>query len=516
MQAVLVRLLQDVVEAEHRLDQSQTAQLVQANEGLVLAALASQTEAETAAQALHEAEHATVVDTLTGLPNRSALLDRFAQVLASARRQGSSFALLFLDFDGFKPLNDQHGHAFGDKVLCEAAARMLSVVREVDTVSRHGGDEFLVLLPGLKRVGDAQTVAEKLIAAISAPMVLDGRTVSISASVGIAFYPEDGDTLESLLACADAAMYEAKRLGGAGFALRGGPAAAPASPAQHPGRRGTGDTAALDQRLLQLREANEQLVLAALSAQELQAAAEQAQARQAALLAAVAEELRNPQAPIRITTAMLGRPAVDETLLARVQGIVAEQVSQMTRLVDAANGASGGLKLDTQSVDLAQVIDDAVAAEAPMLEQRHQHFECQRPAGALPVRGNAQALRQIVGNLLVNASKHTHDGGHIGLALAVDGESLVMTVTDDGIGITAPTLRLIFEPFVQDTHALGFHGAGLGIGLTAVRALVQAQGGTLSAHSAGVGCGSQFVVTLPRAPGAEAAVAASGAAGPVG
>ena len=124
MQAVLVRLLQDVVEAEHRLDQSQTAQLVQANEGLVLAALASQTEAETAAQALHEAEHATVVDTLTGLPNRSALLDRFAQVLASARRQGSSFALLFLDFDGFKPLNDQPGHAFGDKVLCEAGARM--------------------------------------------------------------------------------------------------------------------------------------------------------------------------------------------------------------------------------------------------------------------------------------------------------------------------------------------------------------------------------------------------------
>ena len=252
-------------------------------------------------------------------------------------------------------------------------------------------------------------------------------------------------------------------------------------------------------------------MVSALGAQQLQAAAEQAQQRQAAFLAAVADELRNPQAPIRIATAMLGRQPADEPLLARVQGIVAQQMTHMARLVDVANAPAGGLNLDRQPVDMAQVIDAAVAAQRPMLDERRQRFECRRPAGALVVHGDALALRQIVDNLLDNASKHTHDGGRIGLSVAVDAETLAMTVSDDGIGITAPMLHHVFEPFVQDTHALGFNGGGLGIGLTVVRALLQAHGGTLSAHSAGIGCGSEFVVTLPRETSVQAA---AGAAGP--
>jgi diguanylate cyclase (GGDEF)-like protein len=472
-------------------------------------------------QALLEAEQATVLDALTGLPNRTALLERLAQVLAGAKRQGLQFALLFLDLDNFKPLNDQHGHVFGDQVLCLAAARMLSVVREVDTVSRHGGDEFLILLPGLHQPGDAQTVAGKLIAAIGAPMTLDGRTVSVTASVGIALYPEDGDTPETLVARADAAMYEAKRRRTGVFAFHGGGnsagagrAATPSAEAQSPASRGASDAAKLEHRLSQLREANEQLVVSALGAQQLQAAAEQAQQRQAAFLAAVADELRNPLAPIRIATAMLGRQPADEPLLARVQGIVAKQMAHMSRLVDAANGNAGGLQLDHQPVDLAQVIDAAMAALRPLLDERRQRFEYQRPDGTLVVQGDALALHQIVGNLLDNASKHTHHGGRIGLSVAADAETLVMTVSDDGIGITPAMLHHVFEPFVQDTHALGFNGDGLGIGLTVVRALVQAHGGTLTAHSEGIGCGSEFVVTLPRALGVEAAGGAADTAGP--
>jgi signal transduction histidine kinase len=135
----------------------------------------------------------------------------------------------------------------------------------------------------------------------------------------------------------------------------------------------------------------------------------------------------------------------------------------------------------------------------------------------IEIQGDAARLEQIVSNLLDNASKHTHDGGRINLSVVVTAERMVLTVTDDGIGITPQMLPYVFEPFVQDTPALGFHGVGLGIGLTVVRALVRAHGGDLVAHSAGAGSGSQFVVTLPLAacgPITQAAGAAAGDAGP--
>ena len=528
MQALLTRLLQDVVSAETRLDQNQAARLVEANEQLVLAALASQADAETAAKALQNAAQATVLDALTGLPNRTALLDRFVQAIANAKRRGSRFALLFVDLDNFKELNDTHGHAFGDKVLCLAAKRMLAAVREVDTVSRHGGDEFLILLAELNQPRDARTVAEKLIAAVGAPAVLDGQAVSVTASVGITLYPDDGEDFDTLVARADAAMYESKRQRAGGIAFHGvgsideaAPQAHPGAPARPAAGQGADEAIDSDHWHAQLREANEKLVLAALTAQELQAAADQARQRQAAFVAAVADELRNPLAPIRIASAMLGRAPTDEALLPRVQGMVEQQMTQMSRLVgdliDASNVEAGGFELERRSVDLARVIDAAVAAHRPMLEQRAQRFESQRPAGALPVQGDAARLEQIVSNLLDNASKYTPDGGGIRLAVAVTADTLTLTVSDDGIGITAQMLPYVFEPFVQDTRALGFHGVGLGIGLTVVRALVRAHGGTLVAHSAGAARGSQFVVTLPlaaSAPAAPGAQAATGDAGP--
>ena len=516
MQALLTRLLQDVVSAETRLDQNQAARLVEANEQLVLAALASQADAETAAKALQNAAQATVLDAMTGLPNRTALLDRFLQAIANAKRRGSRFALLFVDLDNFKELNDTHGHAFGDKVLCLAAKRMLAAVREVDTVSRHGGDEFLILLAEMNQPRDARTVAEKLIAAIGAPAVLDGQAVSVTASVGITVYPDDGEDFDTLVARADAAMYESKRQRAGGIAFHGvGPIE---EAARQPAGKGADEAIDSDHWHAQLREANEKLVLAALTAQQLQAAAEQARQRQAAFVAAVADELRNPLAPIRIAGAMLGRASTDEALLPRVQGMVEQQMTQMSRLVgdliDASNVEAGALELERRLVDLAQVIDAAVAAHRPMLEQRAQRFELQRPAGALPVQGDAARLEQIVSNLLDNASKYTPDGGGIRLAVAVTADTLTLTVSDDGIGITAQMLPYVFEPFVQDTRALGFHGVGLGIGLTVARALVQAHGGTLVAHSAGAARGSQFVVTLPLAASAPAARAATADAGP--
>jgi diguanylate cyclase (GGDEF)-like protein len=527
MRALLVRLTQDVVCAEKRLDQTQAAGLAEVNEQLVLAALASQSDAEVAAQALQDAVQSAELDALTQLPNRTTLLDRFAQALANARRHGARFGLLFLDLDNFKQINDAYGHAFGDRVLRLAADRLVSAVRRVDTVSRHGGDEFLVLLAELTQPSDAQTVAEKLIEALGAPAELDGHVISLTASLGIAIFPVDGDDFDTLTARADAAMYETKRQRAGGVAFHGkapvaGPGLDPQSgAARHPSaRKGAGAAADAERRLVDLREANEHLVLAALTARELQTAAERARQRHTAFLAAVADELRNPMAPIRIAAAMLGGLPTDERLLPRVQGIVEQQMTQMSRLVgelvDASAVDTGGLALDRRPVDMAQVIDAAVAACRPAMDERGQRFKSHRPPGPIEMQGDAVRLEQIVSNLLDNASKHSYDGGRISLSVVVTADSMALTVSDDGIGITPQMLPYVFEPFVQDIHALGFHGVGLGIGLTVVRALVRAHGGDLVAHSAGAGRGSQFVVTLPvaaRGPIAQVAGAASGDVG---
>jgi diguanylate cyclase (GGDEF)-like protein len=533
MRAVLVRLLQDVVLAERRLEDGQEAAqlVVEANEKLVEATLDNQAKAEVALDALKQAEQSAVLDALTQLPNRRMLIDRFAQAMANARRGGDTrFALLFVDLDNFKQLNDLHGHACGDAVLRLAAARLASAVREVDTVSRHGGDEFVVLLAALHHPRDAQAVAEKLIAAIGAPARLAGHVVRITASVGIALYPDDGEDVETLIARADAAMYRSKRLGAGGIAFYGQassaivvPAAQPVSPAAaaRPGAAAApadphGRAADADRIKARLREANEKLVLAALSAQELLAAAERARQRQNVFVAAVADELRNPAAPIRIASAMLGRgPSQDLPLLPRVQSIVEQQMTQMSRLVgslvDGSAIAGGGLTLDRRWVDLAEVIERAVASHRPRMKERNQRFELHRPAGALGVQGDAALLEQVVGNLLDNASTHTHEGGSISLSVIVDADNLTLTVSDNGFGITAQALPDVFEPFVQNTLALGFEDIGPGIGLTVTRSLVQAHGGRIAAHSPGVNRGSRFVVTLPLVGDAPIATDAAAA-----
>jgi len=510
MQALLVRLLQDVVKAETRIDTAQSAPLVEANEQLVLAALTHQAEAETAVLALEAAEKSAALDPLTGLPNRKTLLDRFSQAIASSKRRGSRSALVFLDLDNFKALNDAHGHPFGDKVLQLAAERMLAAVREVDTVSRHGGDEFLILLAELSQAADARNVAEKLLASVAVPAQIDDIVVTLTASVGIALYPDDGEDVATLVRQADAAMYESKRQRAGGIVMHGEFANSGAAPTAS---RMESNPAAIQRRNEDLRDANEKLILAALSAQELREAAELAQRRQTAVMSAVAEELRNPLAPIRIATAMLGRLPSDEPVLPRVQDILETQLSQMSQLighlVEASEPEASGLEPHHETVDMNAVIDAAVASQRAVMDNRAQHFELECPSGRLEIQGDAVMLQLVVSNLLNNASKHTYDGGRIVLSVAQRNDSLTLTVSDNGIGITPSILPYIYAPFVQDTQALGFNGVGTGIGLTVVRTLVRAHGGTLTAHSAGLKRGSSFVVTLPTAVPVQGATAAN-------
>ena len=153
-------------------------------------------------------------DGLTGLANRTLFLDRLRQSLLASRRTGDNFALLVCDLDGFKSVNDTYGHDTGDRVLQAAAEILRSCCREGDTAARLGGDEFALILPRLSEPDDAALVANRLILALAEPMAVDGDSCSVGASVGIALYPQDGDTIDTLVHAADAAMYASKAAGG--------------------------------------------------------------------------------------------------------------------------------------------------------------------------------------------------------------------------------------------------------------------------------------------------------------
>lgn len=153
-------------------------------------------------------------DKLTGLPNRALLFDRLAQAIAQARRDGKRVALLFSDLDGFKAVNDEHGHEAGDAVLRMSAQRFLACVRAVDTVARFGGDEFAIILGNLDAPEQAGSVAEKIVQAFSQSLTLpDGTECKVGVSVGISIYPEHGSAMDNLIKAADHAMYESKRCG---------------------------------------------------------------------------------------------------------------------------------------------------------------------------------------------------------------------------------------------------------------------------------------------------------------
>lgn len=157
-------------------------------------------------------------DPLTGLPNRRLFADRISVAVAEARRRGRQVAVLFIDVDHLKRVNDELGHSLGDGLLRGIAERIKGCVRACDTVARQGGDEFLVLAPGCQDAAEATEVAQRILEALRPPFPIDGREIRITASVGISFFPQDGDCAEALLASADAAMYRAKAQGRDGYA----------------------------------------------------------------------------------------------------------------------------------------------------------------------------------------------------------------------------------------------------------------------------------------------------------
>jgi diguanylate cyclase len=162
--------------------------------------------AHAVAQARRRAHH----DELTGLPNRALLLDRFKQAVALGARQQKQVALLFLDLDGFKSINDALGHAGGDRLLQQVAARLAACLRTSDTACRYGGDEFVILLPELDGQQSALSTAAKLRARLAAPYHIGATVINVTTSIGIALYPVDGKECGELIRVSDLGMYRDK------------------------------------------------------------------------------------------------------------------------------------------------------------------------------------------------------------------------------------------------------------------------------------------------------------------
>jgi diguanylate cyclase (GGDEF)-like protein len=174
-------------------------------------------DATTARAAAEEITHTAEHDFLTGLPNRLLLNDRIGQAIASAQRHRTEVALLFLDLDGFKHINDSLGHPIGDKLLQSVAKRLVACVRGADTVSRQGGDEFVALLAEVQHPEDAAVLARKMLQAVAEAHPIDRHDLHITTSIGVSVYPDDGLDAETLIKNADTAMYQAKANGRHGY-----------------------------------------------------------------------------------------------------------------------------------------------------------------------------------------------------------------------------------------------------------------------------------------------------------
>lgn len=496
--AILGHLEEDLLAAKTRSGSRQTIQLIEANEQLVVASLRAQADAEGAARALRELSRSAERDPLTGLPNRLLLLDRLAQAIANAKRSDGHVALLFVDLDNFKHINDTLGHNVGDQVLKAVAHRLVSALRVVDTVSRHGGDEFLVILGKVSEAADATVAADKVLKALQAPIWIANQVLHITASIGISVYPQDGDDIEVLIDRADTAMYRAKRSGSSSTVYCADDTAEPATARQPQPEPERSD---LEQRYLHVREANEQLIVAALTAKEMFAAGEQAQRKQIEFLAMLAHELRNPLTPIQNAASIIGRSNIGESLLLQMREVIEEQVGYMSRLLDdlldVSRARTGKLRLQRRAVDLSALLEQVVASFQAKLEKSGKHVEMHLPVLPLTVYGDPLRLNQIFTNLVNNASKFTPSGGNVIVTGTIDSEAVHVTVADSGIGIQPDVLPYIFEPFMQGNQETEVNGEGLGIGLMVVRELVEAHGGTVSATSAGTGLGSQFFIDFP-------------------
>jgi PAS domain S-box-containing protein len=223
--------------------------------------------------------------------------------------------------------------------------------------------------------------------------------------------------------------------------------------------------------------------------------------RMSEFLAILAHELRNPLAPMLTALEISQRAGNDVEAREYAQELFARQLTHLTHLVDGlldlGRITTGRIEFKRESVDFGELAREAVSCMRPLFDAKRQSLTVRMPSRPAMLEADPTRIVQVVTNLLANANKYTPEDGHIGVSLEHDEGFALLQVTDDGCGIPAPLLAMVFEAFVQGERALDRQGAGLGIGLTLVRRLVEAHGGTVAAASPGPGLGSTFSVRLP-------------------
>ncbi|MEO7057360.1 MAG: diguanylate cyclase [Caldimonas sp.] len=505
----MTQLRSDLAAAKNEFSKLRATQLDETSETLVVAAAHADSVAQSAVTSLDELNLYSQLDELTGLPTRTLLLDRLENTLAAAQRRGTRFGVVFIDLDGFKQINDTLGHAAGDQVLQIATQRLQSVVRESDTVSRHGGDEFILLFPEINLAADLAPVADKILAALAEPTHVMGDVLHLSASIGIAVFPEDGTDASILLGHADAAMYRSKKRGSGNYEFhvdaQASDTTAPESLPVVPLMRRTDVVfAEHESRLRMLRDANHELLEAARVDQKMRAHAEQARQRQIDFVAMAAHAMRSPLSAIKLTVSTMRRDSPGRPVPSQRLDMLERQSQHLARLIDDLLEGSmvggSGFKLERTPLALDAVLDSAVEASRHVLTLKGQTLHLRRCSAAATVFADAMRVTQLFGNLLKNASRRAPTGGSVWLSADVDGARALFTVADNGAFIDPAALDRIFELYTHD-KSLPLDDAGLGIGLAVARELAQAHGGTLVARNAARGEGSEFVVSLPSATG---------------
>ncbi len=506
VRAELVHLRAEMAAAKNEFSKLRATTLAQTSEELVVAAAHADTVAEFAVSSLGELNLVSQLDELTGLPTRSLLLDRLDNAMNMARRRGTRVGVVFLDLDHFKNINDTLGHAVGDQILQLATTRLQAVVRDSDTVSRHGGDEFILLFPEIVWAADLAPLAEKIVAALAEPALVAGQTVRMSATAGIAVFPEDGNDAATLLNHADAAMYRGKQRGRGHYEFHSeAPAGVPRSTEALPplvvARRTPAVFAEHEAHLHALRGANHELLEAARNDQKMRAHAEHAHQRQINFVAMAAHAMRTPLTSLRLNLTLMKRD--DGSASSERIDTLEQQIRQLARLIDDLLDGSlvggGEFKLDCVDLQIDSVLDAAVDTCRQAMESKRQTLHIRRLARPVCVHGDAMRLTQLFSSLLKNASRRAPEGGDVWLSAASDGERAVFEVSDNGAMLKGDALEQIFELYALDS-SLHQEDVGLGIGLAVALELTQAHGGSIVARNTVDPGGCQFVVTLPCRP----------------
>jgi len=501
----LAGLRRQLAEAREEFSGLRSTELKEADGRLVSAAVHADTVAQTVISSLDELTRHSQHDELTGAPNRALMLDRLESALALAQRRATRVGVLFVDLDRFKQINDTQGHAVGDEVLQLVTRRLEGAVRDSDTVSRHSGDEFVVLLAEVYSAHDAVPVAEKMLASLALPARIGPHDLALSASIGIALYPEDGADAATLIQRADAAMYRAKGRGAGAyefFAETSGAEtllSAEVDPAANLPRRAASLLARHEARLRELSDANRELLHTAQIAQKMQAHAEEAHRKQINFVAMAAHAMRTPLSVLRMTAATLPRRATDSDS-SKSHEVLKRQTAHLARLIDDLLDGSliggGTFKLDSSDLDVDSIVSAAVDVCRHAIDSRRQRLRVQPSTTKAMVHGDPMRLTQVFSNLLNNASRRSPEGGDIWLTTAVVGHEAHVAVSDEGPPLSPAALPTVFDMFALDAQASADE-AGLGIGLAVVKELVKAHGGSVTASSRGDQRGALFLVKLP-------------------